>query len=37
MNVLNDLKVWNKAMDVAVETYKLSSQFPKEEKYGLTS
>ena len=37
MNVLNDLKVWNKAMDIAVETYKLSSKFPKEEKYGLTS
>ncbi len=37
MNVLNDLKVWNKAMGIAVETYKLSSKFPKEEKYGLTS
>src|SRR5690606_4894382 len=37
MNVLNDLKVWNKAMDIAGETYKLSSKFPKEEKYGLTS
>ncbi len=37
MNVLNDLKVWHKAMDIAVETYKLFSNFPKEEKYGLTS
>lgn len=37
MHILEDLKVWNKAMDVAVETYKLSAQFPQEEKYGLTS
>jgi|SRR5690606_1436187 len=37
MHILEDLKVWNKAMEIAVETYKLSSQFPSEEKYGLTS
>ncbi len=37
MHVLEDLKVWNKAMDIVVETYKLSAQFPAEEKYGLTS
>ncbi len=36
MHILEDLKVWNKAMDIAVETYKLSAQFPAEEKYGLT-
>jgi len=34
---LEDLKIWNKAMDVAVKTYLLSSDFPKEEKFGLTS
>lgn len=37
MHKLEDLKVWNKAMNVAVETYKLSADFPNEEKYGLTS
>ena len=37
MHKLEDLKIWNKAMDVAVKTYLLSSDFPKEEKFGLTS
>ncbi len=37
MHKLEDLKVWNKAMNVAVETYKLSADFPVEEKYGLIS
>lgn len=37
MHILEDLKVWNKAMEIAVETYKLSADFPTEEKYGLTS
>jgi len=37
MHKLENLKVWNKSMEVAVDTYKLSSEFPKEEKYGLTS
>jgi len=34
---LEDLKIWNKAMDIAVKTYLLSANFPKEEKFGLTS
>jgi len=34
---LEDLKIWKKAMDIAVETYLLSADFPKEEKFGLTS
>jgi len=34
---LEDLKIWNKAMDIAVKTYLLSADFPKEEKFGLTS
>ena len=37
MHNFQELKLWNKAMDVAVETYKLTSTFPIEEKYGLTS
>ena len=32
-----DLEVWKKAMDLAVHTYSLTLQFPKEELYGLTS
>ncbi len=32
-----DLKVWNKAMDLVEEIYKVSLIFPKEEQYGLTS
>ncbi len=32
-----DLVVWQQAMDVTVETYRLTSSFPKEEMFGLTS
>ena len=32
-----DLVVWQQAMDVAVETYRLTSSFPKEEMFGFTS
>jgi four helix bundle protein len=32
-----DLIVWQKAMDLAEQTYKLTKGFPKEETYGLTS
>jgi four helix bundle protein len=31
------LKVWQKAMDLVVAVYKLTSNYPKEEIYGLTS
>ncbi|UJH91383.1 four helix bundle protein [Antarcticibacterium sp. 1MA-6-2] len=37
MHNFQDLKIWQKAMDVAEQTYLISSEFPKEEKYGLTS
>ena len=37
MHKLSDLKIWNKAMDVAELTYILSAKFPSEEKFGLTS
>ncbi|WP_339611461.1 four helix bundle protein [uncultured Planktosalinus sp.] len=37
MHILEDLKVWNKAINIAEETYKLSASFPVAEKYGLTS
>ncbi len=30
-----DLKVWKKAHGLVLEIYKLTTQFPKDEKYGL--
>jgi four helix bundle protein len=32
-----DLKVWNKAMDLVVEAYRLAHQLPKMETYGLAN
>src|SRR5262249_42002429 len=32
-----ELEVWQKAMDLVVDCYKLASQFPKTELYGLAS
>ena len=32
-----DLVVWQKSMDLAVEVYRLTGQFPKHEMYRLTS
>lgn len=37
MHNFQNLKIWQKAMDVAEQTYLISSEFPKEEKYGLRS
>ena len=37
INSYKDLIVWQKSLDLAVEIYKLSSLFPKEEIYVLTS
>jgi four helix bundle protein len=31
------LKVWQAAIELAVECYKMTAKFPKEEIYGLTS
>ncbi|MGA8743461.1 MAG: four helix bundle protein [Terracidiphilus sp.] len=32
-----DLKVWQRAMDLTVCVYRLTQRFPKEETYGLVS
>ena len=32
-----DLLVWQKAMDLVVESYRLAKMFPKNEAYGLAS
>lgn len=31
------LNVWQKAMDLTVEIYSITKQFPKEELYGITN
>jgi len=37
MKTYRDLVVWQKAVDLVTEIYKITAQFPKEELYGLTS
>jgi len=32
-----ELTVWNKAMELVTEIYRLSQRFPKDEAFGLTS
>jgi len=32
-----DLDVWNKAMELVEKIYHITSKFPKEEQFGLTS
>jgi four helix bundle protein len=36
-NGFRDLVVWQKSMQLAVEVYRLTKSFPREEVYGLTS
>jgi four helix bundle protein len=37
MNNLKELKIWNKAIDLAVDVYKATSTFPSYERFGLIS
>lgn len=37
MKNFKELSIWQKGMDIAVNCYKLTSTFPKEEKFGLIS
>lgn len=40
MSVVNrykDLKIWQRSMSLVTSIYALTSSFPKEERYGLTS
>lgn len=37
MNNYRELKVWQKSMDLVEAVYTITSNFPKEEKYGLIS
>jgi four helix bundle protein len=35
MHRYRDLKFWSESMDLSIEIYKLTSNFPKEEKFGI--
>ncbi|WFR97427.1 four helix bundle protein [Rhizobium tumorigenes] len=37
MNSYQDLIVWKRSMDIAVDCYSLTKTFPKDEIYGLVS
>ncbi|MFH1239164.1 MAG: four helix bundle protein [bacterium] len=37
MNTFKNLKVWEKAHNLVLETYKVTKDFPSEEKFGLVS
>lgn len=37
MHNYKQLKVWEKAIELVVDVYKATAEFPKEEKYGLIS
>ena len=37
IHTYKDLTVWQKAIELSVEIYELTAQFPSEEKYGLSS
>lgn len=37
MNNYKELKIWKKSVDLAVNIYSITQDFPKEEQYALTS
>ena len=37
MNNLKELKIWRKAIDLAVNVYEVTATFPTNERYGLIS
>lgn len=37
INNFHDLDAWKKAHSLTLEIYKITKDFPKEEKYGITS
>ncbi len=37
MNRFKELKVWQKAIDIVVDVYKLTAKFPQNERFGLIS
>jgi len=37
MHNLKELKIWNKAIDLTVDVYKATANFPADGRFGLTS
>jgi four helix bundle protein len=37
MRNFKELKIWQKGLEIAVESYKLTQQFPPSERFGLSS
>ncbi len=37
IKTFRDLKIWQKSMELVTDIYRITSNFPDEEKYGLTS
>lgn len=37
MNQFKNLEIWKRAVKLATEIYRITTDFPDEEKYGLTS
>lgn len=37
MHNLKELKIWNKAIDLSIEVYKATADFPADERFGLVS
>ncbi len=37
MRNFKELKIWQKGLGIAIDSFKLLSTFPKEEKYGISS
>jgi four helix bundle protein len=37
MHKYRELKIWQRSMEFVVKVYEVSIEFPKEEKFGLTS
>lgn len=37
MHRFKELKVWQQSVDLAVDVYRMTKNFPSEERYGITS
>ena len=37
MHQYKELKVWGKSMELAIEMYSLTKNFPRDERFGITS
>ena len=37
MKIFKELKIWQKGMSIAVSSYRLVADFPKEEKFAISN